>query len=171
MRKTLVVLVLFALVMVLTSCVEASIDNLKFNLNPSVDTVEVNSEFIDQGATASYGLRELDVEIISNNVDTTKIGVYEIVYYTKYLSFEKTLKRIVTVVNEEGPEVVLNAGLDTIFVGESWIDAGVTSDEEVDIVVLGFVDVNTTGEYVISYEVTDQFGFEIILYRYVNVIE
>lgn len=171
MKKVLMILVLLTISIFITSCVEPSISNLKMNLNPGVDTVEVHTEFTDQGAVASYGIRALDVEVISNDVDITQVGVYEIVYYTTYLDFEKTIVRVVTVVNEEGPIVSLNVGLDTIYVGDTWVDAGISSDEEVDVLVTGSVDVNTVGEYIITYEITDQYGYEVILYRYVNVIE
>jgi len=137
-------------------------------IDTGIDTIDLNTEFIDEGAKASYGLRRLDVEVISDNVDVSIPGVYEIVYYTTYLGFEKTITRKVTVIDDQIPDVYLNVGLDTIFVGDPWIDAGIDSDEEVDVSVSGYVNVNIAGEYVITYMINDG---ELTLYRYVNVIE
>lgn len=171
MRKIILVMLMITLSLSLIACAEPSIDRLKFSLNPGVDTVELHTEHLDEGAKATYGFRTLDVEVISNNVDTTKIGEYEIVYYVTYLDFEKTLTRKVTVVDEMLPIVTLNPGLDTVYQGETWIDQGVYSDEEIDVDVSGFVDINTPGEYVITYTIKDINDQELILYRFVNVIE
>ena len=171
MRKTIFFMIIMVLSLSLVACAEPSIDRLKFNLNPGIDTIELNTEHVDEGAKATYGFRTLDVEVLSNNVDTSKIGEYEIVYYVTYLDFEKTLTRKVTVVDEMLPIVNLNPGLDTIYQGETWMDQGVFSDEDIDVEVTGFVDINTPGEYVITYTVKDINGQELVLYRFVNVIE
>lgn len=171
MKKIFFIIMIFGILISLGACVEPSIERLKFSLNPGIDTVELHTEHKDEGAKATYGLRTLNVEIISNNVDTTKVGEYEIVYYATYLDFEKTLTRKVTVVDESLPLVTLNPGLDTIYQGDVWIDQGVSSDEEIDVSVSGVVDINTPGEYVITYTIRDLDGQEFELYRYVNVIE
>lgn len=168
MKKYMILLVFGLILVGLYGCGEPSIDRLKLSFNPGVDTIDLNTEFIDEGAKASYGLRRLDVEVISDNVDVSIPGVYEIVYYTTYLGFEKTITRKVTVIDDQIPDVYLNVGLDTIFVGDPWVDAGIDSDEEVDVSVSGYVNVNIAGEYVITYMINDG---ELTLYRYVNVIE
>ena len=171
MRKIMFLMMIMLLSMGLVACVEPSIDRLKFDLNPGIDTIELHSEHVDEGAKATYGFRTLAVEVISINLDTSKIGKYEIIYYITYLDFEKTLTRKVTVVDEMLPVVTLNPGLDTIYQGETWIDQGVSSDEIIEVEVAGFVDINMPGEYVITYTIRDINGQEFILYRYVNVIE
>lgn len=171
MKKILFMFVFIGLLVNLSACMEPSIDRLKFSLNPGVDTVEINTSFVDAGAKATYGFRNIDVKVISNNVDITKTGEYEIIYHVSYLDFEKTLTRKVTVVDESLPVVTLNPGLDTIYVGDPWLDRGVHSDETIDVEASGTVDINTPGEYIITYTITDFNGQELIIYRYVNVIE
>ena len=168
MKKHLILIVFAMILITLSGCGEPSIDRLKLSLYSGIDTVEVHSEFIDEGAKASYGFRRLDVDVISNNVDTSVPGTYEIVYYTTYLGFEKTISRMVTVVDDFSPNVSLNVGLDTIFVGDEWHDAGVNSQDEIEVSISGFVNPNIAGEYIITYTINDG---KLILYRYVNVIE
>lgn len=168
MKKYMIMFMFSILLIGLYACAEPSIDRLKISLNPGIDTIDVDTPFIDEGAKASYGLRRLDVEVISNTVDTSTPGVYEIVYYTTHLDFEKTITRMVTVVDDFMPNVDLNVGLDTVFVGDVWIDAGVDSDDEIDVLVSGFVNTNIAGEYIITYRINDG---QLTLKRYVNVIE
>lgn len=171
MKKYLVIVLIVAFVLSLSACAEPSIERLIFELNPGVDTIELGSEHEDAGAKATYGFRTIDVEIVSNDVDTSQVGEYEIVYYATHLGFEKTLTRKVTVVNELLPKVTLNPGLDTVYIGDAWVDEGVSSDEDISVTILGTVDTQTVGEYMITYVITDIDDQELRLYRYVNVIE
>ena len=173
MRKFSIALLL-VLVFVLSSCVEPSIDYLDFELNPSIDTIELNSSYQDPGAVAKYGFKVLDVEVLSNTVDVTSVGVYEIIYQATYGSLIQTLKRIVTVVDETPPTIELNPGIDTIRVGTEWIDAGVTLSDEslmpIELSVMGDVGENP-GLYVITYIATDTYGNQAQKDRIVYVIE
>lgn len=146
-------------------------EQIIISLNPGVDTIELESYFEDAGATAFYGNNELEVTVISNTVDLSEEGVYEIVYETSYLGATKSITRKVTVVDELLPIVTLNPGQDTIYVGDKWVDAGVNSTEYINVYRTGSVDVNTPGEYLITYRITGRGGAEVFLYRYVNVIE
>lgn len=167
--KKYILLIFFSTLMIgLVACGEPSIERLKISLNPGVDTIDVDSEHIDSGAKAYYGLRKLDIEVISYSVDISTPGVYEIIYYATYLDFEKTITRIVTVVDDKVPDVHLNIGLDTIYVGDQWTDTGVTSDDQIDVLISGYVNINIAGEYIITYTINDG---QLVLKRYVNVIE
>ena len=154
---------------------ETSASNLKLELNPGVDTIEIGSEFVDAGATASYGYRSLTPIIIENNVDSSTIGVYQITYKISYLDFEKSIVRMITIIDETPPVLTLNPGVDTIAVGQSWIDAGVqvvdNSNEIIEAEITNSVDTNTKGEYIVTYSATDSSGNNSVIIRYVNVIE
>ena len=153
--------------MILAGCTEVSLDYLEFELNPGVDTIEINDTFIDAGAQAKYGLKNLEVITISNNVNTTQIGVYEIIYQTTHRDLVQTLVRIVTVLS-------LKPGIDTITVDETWVDEGIqatdNSQEELEIVVQGEV-LPIVGIYEITYRVLDSSGNVSTIKRYVHVIE
>jgi len=154
---------------------ESSESNLKISLNPGIDTIEIGSQYIDAGATASYGYRSLTPVVIENNVDTSTIGVYEITYHISYLEYEKSIVRMITVIDETPPVIILNSGVDTIVVGQTWIDSGAqvldNSNEIIEVVVTNSVDLNTPGEYIVTYSATDSSGNQSEITRYVNVIE
>ncbi len=158
----------------LSSCVEPSIDYLDFELHPGIDTIELNSSYQDPGATAKYGFKVLDVEVISNTLDVTTVGVYEIIYQATYGSLIQTLKRVVTVVDETAPTIELNPGIDTILVGAQWIDAGVTLSDAsmmpIELTIMGDVG-EDPGLYVITYIAIDAYGNQAQKDRIVYVIE
>lgn len=161
-------------VIILSSCVEPSLDYLEFTLNPGNDTTELNAPYQDPGATAMYGFKVLTVDVITNTVDVTTLGVYEIIYQATYGSLTQTLKRVVTVIDETAPTLALNPGIDTIKAGTEWIDAGVTMSDNsglpIDLVVIGDVG-STPGVYVIRYVATDAYQNQSQIQRVVYVIE
>lgn len=171
--KKILSIMMISLVLIMYGCSEISLDYLKIKLNPGVDTIEINEEFIDTGAVASYGLKQLEVVVISNNVDTTKLGVYEIIYQTTHRDLVQTIVRIVTVVDQTPPYVVLNPGIDTIKVSETWEDASVISTDN----SLGLITITVEGEvlqeegvYAMIYRVKDASGNETKVTRFVHVI-
>jgi hypothetical protein len=143
-------------------------------LNPSLDTIEVGTQYIDYGAKANYGLIDLEVIVLETNIDVQTVGVYHIIYEATYNNITKTIKRIVTVIDETPPVLKLNPGIDTILLGEIWIDEGVevfdNSNNEVIINIFGEV-LNEIGEYIITYEAIDQSLNKSYIIRYVHVVE
>lgn len=161
------------LILFLSSCQEPSAEFIVIQLSSGVDTVEIGASYIDPGATAKYGLRNLEVQVISNTVDTQILGTYEIIYQATHDNFTKTAKRMVTVIDETPPLIVLNPGLDTIYLDETWVDAGVVvtdaSNGDITITQTGTV-LSTPGEYMITYIATDESGNSSTKVRFVNVI-
>lgn len=165
---------IFLSIFILSSCVEPSLDYLEFDLNPGIDTIELNGLYQDPGATAHYGFKVLTVEVMTNTVDVTTIGVYEIIYQTTYGDLTQTLKRVVTVVDETPPIMTLNPGVDTVVVGTAWEDAGVmitdNSGLPIDLEIIGEVG-NDSGVYIVTYLATDAYGNQAKIERVVYVIE
>jgi len=174
MRKQLMLVLFLIFILGLSSCTAPDESSLYMTLNPGIDTIGIDEPFTDAGAKAQYGFKNIDVEVIENTVDITTIGTYRIVYYAIYLDYEKTITRYVTVVDDIPPTATLNPGVDTIFIGSTWVDAGIqTSDNSADPVtveVLGTVNNMVAGEYTIIYEVTDQSGNVTTVTRFVNVL-
>ncbi|MDO9628282.1 MAG: DUF5011 domain-containing protein [Acholeplasmataceae bacterium] len=172
MRK-LFFIITFFLVIMLSSCQEPSAEFIVMKLNPGIDTIELGLSYIDPGATARYGFKNLNVEVISNTVNTEVLGTYEIIYQAIHNDFSKTMKRIITVIDQTPPLIILNPGIDTIYTDETWIDEGVSvfdaSGENITILVTGTV-LSTPGEYIITYQATDESGNSSFKIRYVNVI-
>lgn len=173
MKRFLCVASLIFLSFLLLGCNDPTV-KLEVVLNPGIDTIEVNTEFVDAGAKATYGRQTPAVPVESNNVDPSKVGTYEIVYTISYQFQTVTIRRIVTVVDETPPSLILNPGVDTIRVGQSWVDAGAlgsdNSLESVTITVLGSVDTSVVGDYTITYRGVDASGNSTEIVRIVSVI-
>lgn len=180
LRKTIFILLL--LVVGLTSCTYITTTTtlgdftLTIELNPGIDTVEVNGDFVDAGARAYLNDAPYNqVTVSENNVDITKVGRYSIVYQTTYGNETKEITRIIDVIDETPPEVSLNPGIDTIPLQGDWVDAGVTATDnsalDVRISVRGGVVDSQVGEYLITYIVTDASGNQTVITRYVHVID
>lgn len=171
-RKLLILFLLLTMV----SCVDIrDPETLTLELNPGVDTVEINSEFTDAGANASLEGNSYSVEIISNNVDITQVGTYEIIYQTSFGDVTLEITRYVDVIDETPPTISLKPGVDTIIKDTEWIDAGVevTDNSELDVTIeqRGQVSSSQIGEYQITYTAIDASGNESTIIRYVNVVE
>jgi hypothetical protein len=85
------------------------------------------------------------------------------------------IKRIVYVVDTVSPTVELNPGVDTVLVGEEWIDGGVSGLDNLttnfDIEVEGAVDINTPGTYELVYTIYDSSDNFAIISRFVTVLD
>ena len=78
--------------------------------------VEVNQEYQDAGASASYRFQDISSQIeTENKVDFTKIGTYEVKYYLK--GYDKSAVRTVEVVDTTPPVITLQ-GPETLRVFE-----------------------------------------------------
>lgn len=163
-------LMMLVLLILLVGCQQRDIS---VALTPGYDIIGINEEWMDEGCILNINADfAIDMEVSSNSLDITTPGEYNIVYFEEYDGTEYTCLRIVKVIDETRPVVALNPGIDTIIVGEEWIDAGITIDgSNNDIVVTGTVDVNTVGVYEITYTVTNEAMNVTIITRIINVIE
>lgn len=175
MNKKIIIILLLVLSPIILLACNAKIDDIDFYLNPGLDTVNLNSEYVDPGVTAKvFGIRR-STEVLENTVDTSQEGTYYIKYKFDYQDFHFELTRIVIVLDETPPIISLNPGLDTIKVGQTWIDSGVNVSDnagtDYTLSVSGNVNSSIAGSYIISYTATDSAGNTSVLTRVVNVIE
>jgi hypothetical protein len=81
----------------------------------------------------------------------------------------------VNVIDETPPVLELNPGVDTVFVGDDWTDAGVSvsdnSLEALDYTVTGEVDTLVAGKYEIIYSATDSSDNEGQVSRFLVVMD
>ena len=165
-------LLLIPIVLSLISCSKTVITT---ELEPGYDIVKVNSEWVDEGCILNEN-DEIYIEMYvkSDNVDTSTIGDYEVVYSLAHNSEDYVCLRIVKVIDDEAPTIIFNAGVDTIIKGEEWVDAGVTVvdnyDNDVIVVIIGTVSNNIVGTYIITYTAIDISGNSESIDRIVHVI-
>ncbi|PKK96565.1 MAG: hypothetical protein CVV58_05710 [Tenericutes bacterium HGW-Tenericutes-3] len=171
MKKKLTFLfVMLPFVLILNGCTAAE---PTLEIVKSQDTVEINSEYIDQGATFVNGVEEILV-YSETTIDTSVLGLTQL-NYTYTLEEETfTAIRYVIVVDQTAPMISLNMGIDTVIVGITWIDQGVTitdnSLEEITPTILGVVNTTVAGTYEIRYTATDASGNMSSITRFVTVI-
>ena len=129
-----------------------------------IDFFYIEEVFDVKGNIIVASIFELFCDINKANIDILHEAFSKLRVKTK-------MKRV----NQTKPEILLNAGLDTIQVGVVWEDAGATvsdnSGETLTITVAGTVDINTAGEYEITYTAEDSSGNIQVKTRYVNVVE
>lgn len=134
-------------------------------------TIEVNTSYSDPGVTAFDNIEGLidPLRIMTNNgVDTSQSGIYFVTYSVSDKSGNPAIVAVrkVTVVGDlTPPTLTLNGStpfLHSVLI--PYVDPMATSvdmpgnNTSLVINTSGTVDVNTIGDYVITYEVTDYYG-------------
>ena len=169
MKKIIIVLVVFLLLNLMACNKEYD-----FILFEGQDTVEINTTWEDAGAGLDMGSYWEEATSVEGEVDVTKLGQYEITYTITYDNNAYQITRYVQVVDQTKPIIKLNPGVDTIYLGNSWEDAGAivtdNSGELLTVTVVGGVDTNTIGTYEVVYTAIDSSGNESSITRYVDVI-
>ncbi len=145
-----------------------------FELFDGQDTIEINTEWIDAGAVMYFDSTATGPNVFGT-VDTTELGLYKIEYKSTNAGVEYIIERYVMVVDETQPVITLNPGLDTVNLGEEWIDAGaVVLDNSLEVLtytVVDDVDINTVGRYTVTYTAVDSSGNETSINRIINIVE
>lgn len=128
-------------------------------------------EYTEEGYSAFYG--DLDL--------TNQVVVQDFEDYILYLLTvdQQVTKKYRTVVREDNAPVILLKGKETevIKVHTKWVDPGYIAVDQCDgrltkkVIVTQQVNTNVTGEYDITYEVTDQSGNTTVAHRTVIVKE
>lgn len=133
-------------------------------INGSEKVVEVNTDYQDEGATATYKGKNISREKIkvSGKVDSGKIGIYELEYSVKNNGIISKIKRKVEVKDTKPPIITLNDS-ETCYISlnSQYIESGYEVSDNFDkdlkdkVRVVGEVDVGKLGEYKLKYEVED----------------
>jgi len=129
-------------------------------------TINIGSEYVDAGATASDNYDEELVVEVSGEVDTSVVGVYTITYSVSDTAGNiATATRTVNVVDMSAPKItLLGENPVTIEVGSVYADAGATATlswyDETDIsdsieIDDSGVDINTIGIYTVYITATN----------------
>jgi hypothetical protein len=144
-----------------------------FELYASKDTIEIGETWNDGGIYIKYGVAELS-PTVTNNINNQVPGQYEVTYTAKSGKKTFVFKRYVQVLDQIAPVITLNPGIDTIKVGETWVDASVLATDNYltpTVVKEGTVNTNQVGTYIITYIATDSSGNQARAYRYIRVVE
>ena len=140
---------------------------------PAGDTHEQGTTYTDAGATAVDNIDgDITDKIVTlNPVDSSVAGTYTVTYNVSDAAGNAAdeVKREVVVSDTQVPVITLTgASSVSLFIGESYTDAGATAADVADgdltssIVTVSTVDVTTAGTYTVTYNVTDTAGLSLI---------
>ena len=139
--------------------------------------VPFGEEYLDAGATAIDNADgELDV-IVSGAVNVNSLGEYTLIYSASDSSGNTaTSSRQVHVIDDESPVISLNgAQIMSLGVGRTYVEAGATALDNVDglveVTIIGTVDIDSMGDYVITYSAKDSSGNTASIERIVTIRE
>ena len=121
--------------------------------------------YVDAGATAVDAV-DGQVEVESRGtIDTSVVGIQVLTFTARDASGNraKPVTRVVRVVSDTPPVITLNGSPEVYLeVGDPFVDPGASvvddRDDLVEVVVLGEVDVNQSGNYVLTYTAVDNGG-------------
>jgi hypothetical protein len=147
----------------------------------SIITINLNTNYVDSGATATDNFDKIIDVLSTGTVETSKIGVCTISYTAKDLAgnFAIPITRTINVVdnlNDTTPPVISLNGENEINIelNESYSESGATAfdnkDGEVDVVISGTVDTTNIGTYEITYTAQDKSLNTKVLIRKVTII-
>jgi len=178
MKKKIILII--CLLLVLTIIFILLNIGYSFTLNgDNIIELEVNEPYDDLGANAKHWGKDASSSIeVNGNVDTSKVGEYQITYNLKKIIGDQKIVRKVIVKDSMAPVISLNGNNKIILkVGEKYDDLGVVAIDNYDgditknVIVEGTVDSNTAGSYEIVYKIIDSSGNEASIVRTVEVEE
>ena len=170
MKKKIIIISIIILVIVslVVSLYFILTPTIKLNGSKNIE-VEVFGEYVELGATSKLFNKDYTDKIsISGSVNTEKLGKYKIKYSIKlkYLKKEKTIARIVSVVDNIPPTLELLGNKDiSLYVGDVYKEYGYNAsdnyDEEIPFVeITNNIDNTKEGEYEVIYVIRDSSGNE-----------
>lgn len=156
-------------------------DTIKFELiGPQLLYVDVNTEYKEYGIMVKYHGMDISkqVEIDSNEVDTSKLGNYQVKYSIKTDTGSEYIYREVIVVDMSKPKIELIGGEEVkVLLGGTYVEYGYKVEDNYDkdiqdkVIVSGNVDTSKIGEYQIKYTVSDSSNNKSEAIRKVLVVE
>ena len=183
-KKKLLILVILLIIVVTLGLVfglkllskKPRSDNLKIELigDKEISIKWHDGEYTDEGAKAYYKDEDISKDIkVTNNVDLEKVGTYSYKYTIKYDNEEKSIERVVKVIDEVEPVIKLKGDSSTFLViGTDYRELGATASDNYDGDLTSKIEVDTSelnkdklGEYKVHYKVKDSSGNETVVDR------
>ena len=172
MKKKAIIICLIILFVLFLSSILFLTSKYAITLNgQNLIEIEVGRNYQEPGAESILNLKKIKIE---GNVDTNKVGTYEI----KYHYFYSYIKRIVKVVDKEKPNINLNGNVEiNLAINGTYKEPGYEATDNYDgnitdkVEVINNVDLTKAGIYDITYKVTDSSGNKTIITRQVSVNE
>ena len=162
--KLLIVFFSFLIVLLLFSKPNVLLSSFKLNGEDN-EIVEVNSEYSDKGINAKLYFIDLSNLVkVTSNVDTSKIGEYNVNYSInlKFLNIKKDINRKVIVKDSVSPILTVDSQ-DKVYIGmyENYAVPNYNATDNLDgditskVKIINNINNKKEGSYIVSYEVED----------------
>lgn len=174
LKKGIVVIIILLLLILIISYFIFFNPFLKIKIKGKNIKLEVNTEYKEKGAKVTGTKNKYT---ISGKVNTKKLGTYTITYKVKLLKTTKKATRKVTIIDTTKPEITLTGSDITMYIGDTYEEPGYTITDNYDknltnkVIINNNIDNTKTGEYKITYEVSDSSNNKNIVERKITVIE
>lgn len=140
--------------------------------------LEVFEDYIEPGVIIEDNYLLTGSYVVTGTVNETVLGDYILTYYVLDDAGNQSeqIERTIHIIDTIAPTISLHPGVDTLFLGEIWMDSSVLGLDNYTnfptiVIVENTVDNSQTGEYYIIYEVTDESGNTNRITRYVTIVE
>lgn len=183
LRLALEIIVLFLILVIIgLFYYKKNIIESTFELNgDEIVTINFGEKYEEKGFKAVIYDKDAKKNVkVTSNLDTDKVGKYEIKYrlYNKYLNVDKVLIRKVDVVDVIPPELTVESEDNIyLFEGEEFVKPAYHANDNYDkditdkVKVDSNVDTNKVGDYVLKYSVKDTSNNETVKEINVHVQE
>lgn len=141
-----------------------------YYLNPGVDTVIRGDSWEDAGLYININGEEIII-YSDDDLDFMSEDPQLITYSFSLGEMLIEAVRYVSFIDRDDLTITINPGVDTIYVGQTWVDAGAEIDTDHTILVDGAVNNQLPGIYEITYYVQDQYGVITQAKRMVKVLD
>lgn len=155
--------VLILIIMFISNLIGKLSKDFKVELKET--TVNVGSEFKNEFKATFKGIDVTSNVTVDTNLDSNKAGKYNVAYIYKKNNKEYREVKKVTVIDKEIPKLTLKGGKDIIvMLNSKFKDPGYVAIDNSDgdisdeVKVLGTVDTEKEGQYILTYEVSDKSG-------------
>jgi len=141
-------------------------------------TIPLLEKYQDEGCFSKVLFFNNSCKTIYNNLDINNVGTYKITYLTKWLFFEKEVKRTIKVIDNESPTITLNGSEEiSLYQNDIYNEPGYNVFDNYDedlynkIIVESNLDTSKVGEYIIKYKVSDSSGNTSLVERKIIIKE
>ena len=143
--------------------------NVSYALNPGYDTLLVDDVWEDAGLVIYVNDQSFTV-YSEDSVDTSTPANIRVTYSYENEDVSVQVIRYVSVIEIDDIVLELNPGIDTIYKGQLWVDAGATSNTSHEILIDNNVNNQVPGLYQVTYYIEDEYGILAQIIRYVRVL-
>ena len=128
------IIMLFLIIIEIILIIQFFGDPIVLLKGKKIEEVQYGSTYEDKGVNVYTKFKNIkDSVIIENNVDTSKIGTYHVIYKVPYGDLYKVYTRNVNIIDSKVPEIKLIGNSECeIEYGENFIESGYTAVDEYD---------------------------------------